>query len=40
MVVMRFPGDVFANGLFHGMGPPLLSSFKDLAGGAGMMGQA
>jgi hypothetical protein len=37
---MRFPGDGFANGLFHGMGPPLLSSFKDLAGGAGMMGQA
>src|SRR5580704_11864870 len=35
--VMLFPGDVFGNGLFHGMGPPLLSSFKDLAG---MMGKS
>src|ERR1700743_1473093 len=28
---MIFPGDVFVRPLFHGMGPPLLSSFKDLA---------
>jgi hypothetical protein len=34
---MRFPGDVFVKRLFHGMGPPLLSSFKDLAG---VMGKA
>ena len=36
---MRFPGDAFANGLFHGTGPPLLSSFKDLAGDPGMEAQ-
>jgi tetratricopeptide (TPR) repeat protein len=35
MAGMRFPGDVFPNGLFHGMGPPLLSSFKDLTGEMG-----
>ncbi len=36
-VVMCFPGDAFQKGLFHGTGPPLLSSFKDLADGPGMM---
>src|ERR1700739_611970 len=29
---MLFPGDVFVKHLVQGMGPPLLSSFKDLAG--------
>src|SRR5580658_7585288 len=29
---MLFPGDVFVKRLFHGTGPPLLSSFKDLVG--------
>jgi tetratricopeptide (TPR) repeat protein len=32
---MFFPGDVFVKRLFHGTGPPLLSSFKDLAGAMG-----
>src|ERR1700727_2007107 len=29
---LLFPGGGFVRPLFHGMGPPLLSSFKDLAG--------
>jgi tetratricopeptide (TPR) repeat protein len=34
---MCFSGDAFETALFHGMAPPLLSSFKDLAG---LMGKA
>jgi tetratricopeptide (TPR) repeat protein len=34
-VDMFFSGGCFVKHLFHGMGPPLLSSFKDLAGAMG-----
>src|SRR5277367_6986167 len=35
---MFFSGDGFVKRLFHGMGPPLLSSFRDLAGLDGQEG--
>src|SRR5271156_1616463 len=37
---MFFPGDGFVKRLFHGMGPPLLSSFRVLAGLGGRPGWA